>query len=142
MNAVLDSCPFGPVVAEPLPRVVVVDDSRASLALYSRSVAGIELDIMFFESPRQGLDYLQTHPADLIFLGNLMRETDGMTLLRRLRATALHASTCVVIMSTKDYEQDRDMARELGASEYLVKPAPPQEIRQVITKYTGAQLTV
>jgi CheY-like chemotaxis protein len=142
MNAVVESLPLGPAAAESLPRVVVVDDSRASLALYSRSVAGIDLDIMLFESPRRGFEYLQVHPADLIFLGNLMRETDGMTLLRRLRALPLHADTRVVIMSTKDYDQDRDMARALGASEYLVKPARSQEIRQVITKYTGAQINV
>lgn len=138
MNAVLESYHIGAVAAEHTPRIVVVDDSRASLALYSRSVSSMGLDITLFESPREGYEYLQSHAADLIFLGNLMRETDGMTLLRRLRALPLHARTCVVIMSTKDYDQDRDMARELGALAYLVKPVRPQAIRDVITKYTGA----
>ena len=59
--------------------------------------------------------------------------------MRRLRALPLHASTRVIIMSTKDYDQDREMARELGAVEYLVKPVRPQQIREVITKYTGVR---
>ena len=140
MIAVLKSYHIESEVAGMPPRVVVVDDSRASLALYSRSAASINLDSTLFESPRQGFEYLKTHSADLILLGNLMRETDGMTLLRRLRALPHHADTTVVIMSTKDYDQDRDMARELGAQDYLVKPVRSQKIRDVIIKYTGAQV--
>ncbi len=139
MNAVLESYHIGTADAAARPCVVVVDDSRASLALYSRSAFNLDLDITLFESPRQGFEYLQTHPADLVFLGNLMRETDGMTLLRRLRGLPHHAHTRVVFMSTKDYDQDRHMAQELGAQDYLVKPVRSQDIRAVIVSYTGAQ---
>ena len=128
-------------VPETPPRIVVVDDSRASLSLYRRSLEPLTLDLVLFESPTEGFEYLQTHDADLLFLGNLMRETDGMTLLRRLRARPRHRDTAVIIMSTKDYHQDRVVARELGALDYLVKPIRSQDIRDVATKYTGARIT-
>ena len=41
-------------------------------------------------------------------------------------------------MSSKDYDQDRQVARELGALEYLVKPVRSQEIRDVIIRHTHA----
>lgn len=121
------------------PRVVVIDDSRASLTLYERSAEELAVRLTTFESPREGFEHLRSCDADLIFLGNLMRETDGLTLLRRLRELGRHNDTHVVVMSTKDYDQDRAVAKDLGALEYLVKPVRSQEIRQVIIKYTGAQ---
>jgi len=120
-------------------KIVVIDDSRASITMYERAVEALEVNLSSFESPRDGLDHLLAEGADLVFLGNLMRETDGLSLLRKLRDLGHHAETPVVVMSTKDYDQDRAMAKKLGALEYLVKPVRSQIIREVIEKYTGAQ---
>lgn len=119
--------------------IVVIDDSRASITMYERAVQSLQVSLETFESPREGFEHLRQQDADLIFLGNLMRETDGLSLLRRLRELAHHRDTPVVIMSTKDYDQDRAMAKKLGALEYLIKPVRSQEIREVIEKYTGAR---
>ena len=69
-------------------------------------------------------------------MGNLMREADGLSLLRKIRELPNHALTPVIVMSTKDYDQDRAMAKKLGVLEYHIKPVRPQVIRQVIEKYT------
>lgn len=120
-------------------KIVVIDDSRASITMYERAVESLEVNLASFESPRDGFDHLLAEGADLVFLGNLMRETDGLSLLRKLRDLGHHAETPVIVMSTKDYDQDRAMAKKLGALEYLVKPVRSQEIREVIERYTGAQ---
>ena len=120
-------------------KIVVIDDSRASITMYERAAESLEVKLASFESPREGFDHLLAEGADLVFLGNLMRETDGLSLLRKLRDLNHHAQTPVVVMSTKDYDQDRAMARKLGALEYLIKPVRSQEIREVIEKYTGAR---
>lgn len=121
------------------PVIVVIDDSRASITLYERGVEALAVSLTTFESPREGFHYLRENGADLVFLGNLMRETDGLSLLRRLRELEHHSATPVVVMTTKDYDQDRTMAKKLGALEYLIKPVRSQEIRDVIEKYTGAE---
>ncbi len=122
------------------PQVVVIDDSRASLTLYERGLQALDVMWAGFESPRLGFEHLRDHGADLVFLGNLMRETDGLTLLRKMRDLRHHADTAVVVMSTKDYDQDRAMAKRLGALDYLIKPVRSQAIREVVEKYTGAAL--
>jgi PleD family two-component response regulator len=122
------------------PRIVIIDDSRASLTLYERGLAALDVMWSGFESPRLGFDHLQENGADLVFLGNLMRETDGLTLLRKMRLLNHHADTAVVVMSTKDYDQDRTMAKKLGALDYLIKPVRSQAIRELVEKYTGAPL--
>ena len=70
-----------------------------------------------------------------------MREIDGLSLLRRMRALDRHEKTPVVVMTSKDYAQDRNLAKQLGALEYLVKPLRSQEIREVIQRLTGARAT-
>ena len=82
MNAVVKPIQSASALPKAWPRIVVVDDSPASLALYRRSAMGMELDITLFESPREGFAYLENHPVDLLFLGNLMRETDERPKLR------------------------------------------------------------
>ena len=142
------------------PEIVVIDDSRASMVLYERGLGPLDVTWSAFESPREGFDHLRENGADLVFMGNLMRETDGLTLLRKMDRLSFrwtsarwpvrapgsgcrrrhHAETAVVIMSTKDYDQDRAMARKLGALEYLIKPVRSQDIRELVEKYTGARL--
>ena len=95
-------------------QIVVIDDSRASVSMYERAVEPLTVSLSSFESPLKGYEHLENNNVDLIFLGNLMRETDGLTLLRKVRELPHHAMTPVIVMSTKDYDQDRAMARKLG----------------------------
>ena len=124
------------MMADKQSQIVVIDDSRASVAMYERAVEPLTVMLTSFESPLEGFEHLQNNDADLIFLGNLMRETDGLTLLRKVRELPRHSMTPVIVMSTKDYDQDRAMAKKLGALEYLIKPVRSQVIREVIEKYT------
>ena len=140
MNAVISERLLAPAAPQSRPRVVVVDDSRASLGLYRLALESLPIDLELFESPRAGFEYLETHDADLALLGNLMREIDGMTLLKHLRERPRHRNTAVVIASTKDYNQDRAAARDLGALAYLVKPVRSQDLRDVVIRYTRAQV--
>jgi DNA-binding response OmpR family regulator len=121
------------------PEIVVIDDSRPSMTLYERGLDALDVAWVAFDSPREGLEHLAANGADLVVLGNLMRDTDGLTLLRKMRELGHHAETAVVIVSTKDYDQDRVIARKLGALEYLIKPVRSQDIRDLVEKYTGAR---
>ena len=121
------------------PEIVVVDDSPTSISLYELSIAPLDVNLRSFRSASESLEYLQDHGADLVFLDVLMREKDGLTLLKKLRGMKRHQNTVVVMVTSKDYHQDRHIARALGVREYLVKPLRSQEIREIICKYTDAR---
>ncbi|MCP5149971.1 MAG: response regulator [Ectothiorhodospiraceae bacterium] len=116
----------------------MIDDSPTSISLYERSAASLDVELAVFDSPASSMRHLLDHDADLVFLDILMRERDGMSVLRELRALDRHQSTRVVIVTSKDYFQDRARAKELGATDYLVKPLRSQEIRDIIQQATGA----
>ena len=121
------------------PKVVVIDDSPTSISLYELSAGPLAVDLSTFASPIDSLEYLEEHEADLVFLDILMREKDGLAVLKNMRAMELHQNTVVVMVTSKDYAQDRQTALEFGARDYLVKPLRSQEIREVICKYTDAR---
>ncbi len=121
------------------PKIVVIDDSPTSIHLYELSIEPLDVDLKSFESASKSLEYLGDNGADLVFLDVLMREKDGLTLLKKLRGMERHQNTVVVMVTSKDYHQDRHIARGLGVREYLVKPLRSQEIREIICKYTDAQ---
>ena len=124
-------------MAENQPKIVVIDDSATSISLYRHSIKVLQVDLVAFQSPLQALDYLKAEAADLVFLDILMGEKDGLSVLKELRSFERHRDTVVVIVTSKDYDQDRTLAKTLGAHEYMVKPLRALEIRDLICKYTG-----
>lgn len=119
---------------------MVIDDSAAAITLYQRSAKGLNVELEAFESPSEALKYLESQGADLIFTDIVMREADGWGILKKLNSWAHHQDTPAIVVTSKNYAQDRALAKDLGAREYLVKPLRSQEIREIICKYTGADL--
>ncbi len=128
------------MIAKP-PTVVVVDHSPASLMLYVRSAASLNIELLTFSSPAQSLAFLADNRVDLVFVDILMRDMDGLMMLKKLRGMALHQYTAVVIVTSKDYAQDRGVAEQLGSREYRLKPLRSQEIREIINRYVGPYAT-
>ncbi len=122
-----------------IPTVVVVDDSATAISLYQMSAAGLDVDLAAFQSADEAITYLTSSQPDLLFLDIVMPEKDGLTMLKELRALPMHSSTPVIMVTSKDYAQDRAVAKDLGAMEFLLKPLRSREIRQLIEKYTGAE---
>lgn len=118
----------------------MVEENHAQIALYERSVASLTVELMSFRAPEDSLAYLRDHAADLVLLDLAMSGQDGLSWLREMRNLDRHADTAVVVITSKDYAQDRALARKLGAVDYLVKPLRSQEIRDIICEHAGATL--
>jgi CheY-like chemotaxis protein len=61
-----------------------------------------------------------------------MPEMDGFSLLEKLRADADYADCPVIVLTSADRLGDVRKARRLRASGYLVKPAKPSELFDLI----------
>ena len=61
-------------------------------------------------------------PPELIVLDVMLPGTDGIELLRRLRASARFAELPVVMATAKGAEYDKIQGLDLGADYYLTKP--------------------
>ena len=115
--------------------VVVVDDNATVRALFERSTEGLDLDLVSFDCAETAMVYLKSNKPSLLFLDIIMPLMDGFTFLSELRRLALHRDTSVIMITSKDYAQDRSTANELGALEFITKPMPMRAITDIISKY-------
>lgn len=122
------------------PVVIAVDNSPSMRKLLERSTENLDIDLTVFDSADEAWTYLQSNTPELIILSIIMPIKDGLSLLNEIRQLPNHRQTQVIIVSSKDYAQDRILANELGALEFIAKPMPMKTITDVIVKYTQANL--
>jgi CheY-like chemotaxis protein len=75
------------------------------------------------------MSFRGTRQPGLLFLNVMMPKKDGYSFLKELRRNELHATTPTVMISSKDYAQDRTAAKELGVLEFVAKPISKKAIR-------------
>lgn len=117
------------------PVVAVVDDSPSMRVLFEKATQNLAVDLRIFNSADGSWTYLEKNRPDLLFLNVKMPGKDGLTFLKELRELALHKDTSVVMISSKDYAQDRSVANELGALDFIIKPTPIRVITEVVLDY-------
>jgi DNA-binding response OmpR family regulator len=115
--------------------VVVVDDNATVRKLFKLSTENLAIDLLTFDSAQSSMKYLSENKPNLLFLDIIMPDKDGLTFLQELRKSPLHRDTTVIMLTSKDYAQDRTVANELGAIEFITKPMPMRAITDIILKY-------
>ncbi|MGH8119622.1 MAG: response regulator [Gammaproteobacteria bacterium] len=124
------------------PTVVVVDNSPAISRLFERSTDTLDISLVIHGSVEEAWKYLEKNRPALLFLSIILPDKNGLTLLKELRKLPLHQDTSVIMVSSKDYDQDRKVASELGVLDFIPKPMSMQTIRDVIVKYTRAKAKI
>jgi DNA-binding response OmpR family regulator len=122
------------------PTVIGVDNSTSMKKLLERSTENLDIDLTVFTSAEDAWPYLKSNIPNLIILSIILPVKDGLSLLRELRQLPTHRETPVIIVSSKDYTQDRMVAEDLGVLEFIPKPMTMKTIEDVVVKYTQANL--
>jgi two-component system, NarL family, nitrate/nitrite response regulator NarL len=126
----------------PAPRIVLVDDHalcRTGLADLLRQRGGMDV-LAALGDVAQVAPTLREKRPDLLVLDLRMPGTDGLTLLRSLRAEGI--DTPVLILTMSDSKQDLAAALRAGARGYLLKDMEPEEVVAAIANAARGELVV
>ncbi|MFI5401740.1 MAG: response regulator transcription factor [Planctomycetota bacterium] len=107
-------------------KVLVIEDSeklQRSL-LHGLKSSGFAVDVV--GDGEEGLAYAKHGTYDVIVLDLMLPKMDGLTVLRKLRATG--SDTHVLILSAKDQVGERVEGLQIGADDYLTKPFAFEEL--------------
>jgi DNA-binding response OmpR family regulator len=115
--------------------VVVIDDNATSRKFFLRSVKNLSIDLKTYGNTESAMEYLSNSKPSLLFLNIIMPDKNGLTFLGELRKMPLHSDTRVIMITSKDYTQDRTVAFELGALDFIVKPMSMRSITSIMLDY-------
>jgi len=124
--------------------VMIVDDSVSVRRVVSNLIKSAGWQPMAAKDGLEALEIIQSsaQPPDLILVDIEMPRMDGYELMTTLRAQEAYRNIPLVILTSRAGEKHRRKARELGASEYIVKPYQDQTllniIRQLVRESRGA----
>lgn len=110
-----------------MARILVVDDEANIREVIQYSLVKDGHTVEIAENGDAAWARLQTGGIDLLVLDVVMPGLDGLSLCRRLRATA-SGGPPIVFLSSRGEELDRVLGLELGGDDYLPKPFGPREL--------------
>ena len=115
--------------------VVLVDDNPTSRKFFLRAIENLSVDLKTYGNTGDAIEYLKDNKPSLLFLNIIMPDKNGLTFLEELRKLPLHSDTRVIMITSKDYSQDRTIASELGALDFIVKPMSMRSITSIMLDY-------
>ncbi|HTY84233.1 MAG TPA: diguanylate cyclase [Silvibacterium sp.] len=114
-------------------KILLVEDSYIERRKLGGYLADWELEYVGVGSGTEALKILESpNPPDLAILDWILPGLDGIDILRRIRKVAHGNYIYTVMLTAKSQKQDRIMAMEAGADDYLSKPVDPAELRSRI----------
>ncbi|MCK0100311.1 response regulator [Qipengyuania sp. S6317L1] len=117
-------------------RVLTVDDSASMRALLRAALTESGFDVEQAEDGQQALEWLATNEVDVVLTDINMPRLDGFGLIRKLRETALHGDRPILVLSTDSAADKKALARDAGASGWIVKPFDADTLTAALRRVT------
>ena len=102
-------------------RILLVDDSSIALNIEKKMFEKLGLVVETAMGGADALEQVALNHYDLIVTDIEMPDIDGITLIKQLRSDAKYKKTPVIIIATRELEEERQRSIEAGANAYLSK---------------------
>jgi len=117
------------------PALLVIDDNAELVALFQRYLAGHRIQVTGLSDSRLAVQTAIELQPRAITLDVMMPDQDGWEVLQALQTTPETADIPVIVCSVLD---EPELARSMGASDYLAKPVTQARLLEVLRRWLGA----
>jgi len=126
-------------VRPPRHRILVVDDERDVGEALALCLADHGHDLQLASDAAGALALGERFRPNVVLLDIGLPGMDGHELARRLRAQPWGRSCVLLALSGFDSEQDRQLSREAGCDDHLVKPVDPRALLARLATHRAAE---
>ncbi|KPQ05177.1 MAG: Signal transduction histidine kinase [Rhodobacteraceae bacterium HLUCCA12] len=116
-------------------RVLVAEDNRTNRLVFSKMVAGFDLELAFAENGHEAVKEFGKSRPDIIFMDISMPEMDGREATRAIRQLPGGAQVAIVALTAHALSGDRDSILQSGLDHYLTKPLRKPLLIDMINRY-------
>ena len=110
------------------PRILIIDDSPTIRFSLKKDLAQIGAIVTEAGDGAEGLTILDSQDFDLIITDVEMPRMDGFTFCSKLKSHPSKHSIPVIILSSKEKEEDIELGFKVGASSYLLKSSARNDL--------------
>jgi two-component system KDP operon response regulator KdpE len=107
-------------------KILVVDDDPAFRQGLRASLKSSGYEVNGARNAEEALEYVRQHPVGIVLLDINMPGLGGLEACRRIRAAAPRAG--ILMLTVRDTEDDKVLALEAGADDYVTKPFHLREL--------------
>jgi DNA-binding response OmpR family regulator len=112
-------------------RILVADDDRVVRRIVVIKLSGLGYDVTDVEDGQEALELLEDGQVpNLLITDNLMPRMNGLQLVRALRQSPNPdlATLPIIMLTSRQGEQDIIEGLEAGLDDYVIKPFSPDEL--------------
>jgi chemotaxis family two-component system sensor histidine kinase/response regulator PixL len=125
------------------PAILVIDDSLTTRASLSSTLQKAGYEVVQAKQGREGLTQLQRHSQIQVVICDLeMPEMNGFEFLTHCRREYSQAELPVIILTSRNNDRHRQLAKQLGSNQYLTKPWKEQELIQTLQQFQTQSMAV
>lgn len=118
-------------------RILTIDDSRTMRDMLRMTLAGAGFTVIQAVDGEDGLNALAQQPVDLIITDINMPKLDGFGVIRAVRSDHAHDNTPILVLSTEGEQESKDIAKNAGATGWIVKPFDPEGLVKLVNTVCG-----
>lgn len=122
-------------MAKTKKQILIVDDEPAWIKVLSLLLRRQGFSVREATSGKEALRTLTGFRPDLILSDVRMPDMNGFDFLDEVRRTARYSKTPVVFFSGIDDYDAKKVAKDLGATDYLIKPFDEHDVLSVLSKH-------
>lgn len=116
-------------------RLLVVDDSIVTRALLREFAEGCGHEVVAeAETLQEAVDAYRAHKPDLVTLDLSLADTDGLAVMKAIRA--MDEKARVLVISANVQQSVHDAVTAAGSSGFLSKPFSFEDIRRVLGNFS------
>lgn len=118
--------------------ILVLDDEKEIADLVEVFLKNENYNVFKFYESQQAVEFMENNHIDLALLDVMLPDTDGFSILRRIREAGL--TFPVIMLTARVEDNDKITGLTLGADDYITKPFNPLEmvsrVKAQLRRYT------
>ena len=114
-------------------KVLIVDDDVRNIFALTSMLERYEMEVLYAENGRDGINELQKNPnINIVLMDIMMPEMDGYETMRMIRGLGQFNTLPIIALTAKAMKGDREKCIEAGASDYITKPVDPEQLLSLL----------
>jgi two-component system, OmpR family, alkaline phosphatase synthesis response regulator PhoP len=112
-------------------RILIVDDEPHLRSLIHQTLEELEdegVELLTAENGEDALATIQSLEPELVFLDVMMPKLSGFDVCERAKRTLGLTGVCIILLTAKGQEFDRQRGLDVGADLYMTKPFDPDAL--------------